>query len=111
MRGLFAPIETNWSQPMSKHPLAVQMYTLRDQVATDIVGALRAVAELGYGAVELHSFGGLSAAELRSALDTLGLRVAGIHIGLDRLEHQLDAALADTRVLGSSYVVCPFLPP
>src|SRR6185295_18263543 len=47
----------------------------------------------------------------RAELDTLGLQVAGIHIGLDRLEQQLDAALADVRALGAQYVVCPFLPP
>jgi sugar phosphate isomerase/epimerase len=87
------------------------MYTLRDQAAADIAGALRAVAELGYRAVELHSFGGLSAAGLRREIDTLGLQVAGVHISLDRLEHQLDAALADVRALGGRYVVCPFLPP
>jgi sugar phosphate isomerase/epimerase len=96
---------------MPRNPIAIQMYTLRDQVAADIVGTLRAVAELGYGAVELHSFGGLSAADLRTQLDTLGLQVAGVHIALNRLEQQLDAALADMRALGSRYVVCPFLPP
>jgi sugar phosphate isomerase/epimerase len=96
---------------MTKNPLAVQMYTLRDQVANDIVGALRAVAELGYGAVELHTLGGLSTADLRAELDTLGLRVAGMHIGLDRLEHQLDAAIADMQALGSTNIICPWLPP
>jgi sugar phosphate isomerase/epimerase len=96
---------------MSKHPIAIQMYTLRDQVATDIIGALRAVAELGYGAVELHTLGGLSAAALRAELDTLGLQVAGMHIGLDRLEHQLAAAIADMRALGARHNVCPSAPP
>ena len=96
---------------MPNNPLAVQMYTLRDEVAADYAGVLRAVAQLGYRAVELVTLGGLSAAELRTELDTQGLQVAGVHVGLDRLEGDLDAALGDVRVLGARYIVCPWLPP
>src|SRR5436853_6191250 len=96
---------------MPEKPIAVQMYTLRNEVANDYAGTLRAVAQLGYRAVELVTLGGLSAANLRTELDTQGLQVAGMHVGLDRLEHDLDAALADVRTLGTRYVVCPWLPP
>jgi sugar phosphate isomerase/epimerase len=96
---------------MATRPIAVQMYTLRDAVQSDIVGTLRAVAELGYGAVELHTLGGLSAADLRTELDTLGLKVAGMHIALDRLEQQLEAEIDALKTLGGEYVVCPFLMP
>lgn len=94
---------------MTTRPLAVQMYTLRDAVQQDIVGTLRAVAELGYRAVELHTLGGLSARELRTELDALGLQVSSMHIGLDRLETQLDQELEDLQILGGSYAVCPYL--
>jgi sugar phosphate isomerase/epimerase len=96
---------------MPKHPIAVQMYTLRNEVASDYAGTLRAVAELGYGAVELTTLGSFSAAELRTELDTLGLQVAGMHVGLDRLERQLDTVLDELRTLGARYVVCPAVPP
>jgi len=96
---------------MPTNPVAVQMYTLREQAAADMAGTLRAVAELGYQAVELASFGGLSAAELRHELDGLGLRAVSAHVALDRLENQLDDALADMRALGARYVVCPWLAP
>ncbi len=96
---------------MPKNPVSIQMYTLRDQVAADIAGALRAVAELGYGAVELHSFGNLSPAQVRAELDTLGLRASGMHVGLDRLENQLDAAVADMHTIGARHIICPSLPP
>lgn len=96
---------------MPKKPIAVQMYTLRNEVAADYAGTLGAVAQLGYRAVELVTLGAFSAANLRAELDTQGLQVAGMHVGLDRLEHDLDAALADVRTLGARYVVCPWLPP
>jgi sugar phosphate isomerase/epimerase len=87
------------------------MYTLREQATADMAGTLRAVAELGYQAVELASFGGLSAAELRHELDGLGLRAVSAHVALDRLESQLGDALADMLALGTRYVVCPWLAP
>src|SRR4030095_16046297 len=98
---------------MPNQPLAVQMYTLRDQVAADIVGTLRAVAELGYGAVELGlgSLGGMRPAGLRPQLDALGLPGGGIHAGLDQLEGHRDDALAGVQALGARYAVCPWLPP
>src|SRR6266508_118689 len=98
---------------MPTNPIAVQMYTLRDQVDVDITGALRAVAELGYGAVELElkRLGGWSPAALRSEIEALGLRVTSAHVALDDLENRRDEALAGVLALGARYVVCPWLPP
>lgn len=96
---------------MVRHPLAVQMYTLRNDVANDYPGTLRAVAELGYQAVELATLGGLTAATLRTHLDALGLHIVGMHIGLEQLEHQLDQTLDDLTTLGVRSLICPWLPP
>jgi len=41
----------------------------------------------------------------------LGLEVVGVHVDLARLEHDLDASLADVLILGSPYVICPWVPP
>ena len=96
---------------MTREPLSVQLYTLRDQVAADYAGTLRAVAELGYGAVELATLGSFSAAELRRELDTLGLRANGMHVPLVRLEGELPAVLDELTTLGAGYAICPWLPP
>ena len=37
---------------MTANPTALQLYTVRDQLATDRAGILKRVAEYGYGAVE-----------------------------------------------------------
>ncbi|GAB4194698.1 MAG: sugar phosphate isomerase/epimerase [Roseiflexaceae bacterium] len=95
---------------MTHHPLAVQLYTLRDAVEQDYLGTLRAVAELGYGAVELVTLGAYSAEELRRELDLLGLQVAAMHVGLPELERNLPVVLENIRTLGARHVVCPWLP-
>src|SRR6266487_5912675 len=88
---------------MPTNPIAVQMYTLRDQVDVDIIGTLQAVAELGYGAVEveLKRLGGWSPAALRSEIEALGLRVTSAHVALDDLEKRRAEALSGVLALRS----------
>lgn len=93
------------------NPISVQMYTLRDAVAADYVGTLRAVAELGYRAVELVTLGNLTAPALRQELDTLGLAASGMHVALDRLESDTEHALREVIALGAPYVIVPYTPP
>jgi sugar phosphate isomerase/epimerase len=95
---------------MAAIPIALQMYTVRDDAAKDFVGVLRQVAEIGYAGVELAGNGGLSASELKSLLGDLGLKVAGSHVGLAQLEGDLSEALDYNYELGNRYVVCPWLP-
>lgn len=95
----------------SQNPISVQMYTLRDDVAKDYLGTLRAVAELGYRAVELVTLGSMSAKALRQELDTLGLQVSGTHTPLDRLEREPDKALDEVATLGAKFVTVPWTPP
>jgi sugar phosphate isomerase/epimerase len=95
---------------MAQPPIALQMYTVRDDAARDFIGTLREVAGIGYAGVEFAGTGGLSAAELRRLLDDLGLRVAGSHTALNELEGNLNAALDFSQAIGNTFVVCPWLP-
>ncbi len=95
---------------MARIPLALQMYTVRDSMKEDLEGTFRAVARIGYAGVELAGTADRPEKELKQFLDDLGLKVAGCHVGLDRLESDLDRAIEECLALGSPYVVCPALP-
>ncbi|MBW8351986.1 sugar phosphate isomerase/epimerase [Bacillus sp. IITD106] len=92
-------------------PVAVQMYTLRDESAQDFAGTLKKVAELGFDGVEFAGYGGLEVQEVRALLDEYGLKAASSHVSLDALESDLAAVIEEQKILGSSYIVCPFLMP
>lgn len=96
---------------MSRATVALQMYTLRDEARADFIGTLRQVAGIGYPAVQLAGYGDLPAATLRAALDDLGLRVAGAHISLERLESALEEEVAYNAALGNRDLIVPILPP
>jgi len=95
---------------MGKLPIAVQLYTLRDDAAKDFPAVLRQVAGLGYAGVELAGAHGMAAPDLRRLLDDLGLKVAGSHTGIEQLEADLNAVLEYNETIGNRWVVCPWMP-
>jgi len=92
-------------------PVAVQMYTLRDESAQDFAGTLKKVADLGFDGVEFAGYGGLEVKEVRSLLDEYGLKAASSHVGLDELKSNLAKVIEEQKILGSNYIVCPYLMP
>lgn len=96
---------------MDKKPVAVQMFTLREEAENDFSGALKKIAEIGFDGVEFAGYGGLSTKEVRSLLDKYDLQAAASHVPLDQLENNLDQVIQDQKVLGSKFIVCPFLLP
>jgi sugar phosphate isomerase/epimerase len=96
---------------MTKIPVAVQMYTLREESEKDFAGTLKKVAELGYDGVEFAGYGGLTPREVKTLLDELGLQAASSHVALEELENNLMQVIEDQKLLGSKYVVCPYLTP
>ena len=84
--------------------IALQMYTVRDQFYADPRACLADVAAAGYQAVEFAGFGGLSVAALRKELDRNGLRALSSHLDIPEFD-DLDAVMADHRVLGCENVV------
>lgn len=88
--------------------IGLQLYTLRDRMQQDFVGTLEQVAAIGFEGVEFAGFGGLTATELRSTLDRLGLRGISAHVGLDELA-KVEEVAAYAKVIGLTYVVCPWL--
>ncbi|HEX6291917.1 MAG TPA: sugar phosphate isomerase/epimerase [Herpetosiphonaceae bacterium] len=88
--------------------VAVQLYTLRDLTASDMLGTLRQLAQIGYRAVELAGYGNTTPQAIRAELDTLGMRAAAAHVRLDQLE-QADGAVEALKTIGCEYVVVPWV--
>lgn len=92
-------------------PIAAQLYTVRDQMAHDPLGTLRAVAAQSYDGVEFAGLHGQPPATLRALLAELGLRVCSAHVALAELEQNLDQTIADYRALGCPTLVMPWIAP
>jgi sugar phosphate isomerase/epimerase len=91
-------------------PLAVQLYTLREETEKDFIGTLKKVKEIGYQGVEFAGFGGHSAEALKATLEELDLKGVSSHVPLDLLENDLFNIIDYHVQLGVKNIVCPFIP-
>lgn len=94
---------------MAAIPVALQLYTVRDETARDFAGTIRRVAEIGYPAVEFAGYGDLDADAMKSLLDETGLRAASTHVGFAALDSDLDAQIDYALTIGCQYLVLPYL--
>ncbi len=101
-------MEPNRSTPAKIPAIGIQLYTLRHECADDFEGALQAVSDMGYEAVETAGFHGRTAEWLRDRLDRLGLACCALHCGREDLERRLDRLAADARTLGAEALVLAY---
>lgn len=94
---------------MGKPRIALQLYTVRDQLEQDFEGTLKKVRDIGYTHVEWAGFHSRSAADAKKAMDKAGLQATSAHCPLERLESDLDAAIEEAKVLEIKYLVVPYL--
>ncbi len=94
---------------MNTIPVALQMYTVRNEASEDLAGTLAQVSKIGYTAVELAGTYNKPASDLASMLNGLGLAVAGCHVNLNELETNLAASLDYNEAIGNKYIVCPWI--
>ena len=93
---------------MTASPPALQLYTVREQMATDRRAVVARVAALGYGAVE--PFNILNDPDgLRAELDAAGLRACSAHAV--PAGDQADAVVRAARTLGTDTIIVPYLDP
>ena len=102
-------------------PVALELYSLRQDAANDKPGTLSAIAKMGYEGIELvGEKGGLqntspfgrSAQEIRKMLDDLNLKVFSAHHTMTLLrDDALERTVEFNQVLGNSRVICAWLDP
>jgi sugar phosphate isomerase/epimerase len=96
---------------MANIPVALQLYSVREECARDLPGTLAAVADMGYEGVEFAGYHGRSAGELRKTLDLFGLKTAGTHVSINALlGEELQRTIDFNRALGNRFLIVPWLP-
>ncbi len=95
---------------MGKIPIALQLYSVRDDAAKDLAGVLAAVAKMGYVGVEFAGYYGHTAKEIRTLLDDNGLKCCGAHVGLDTLlGDALKESIEFHQAIGNKFLIVPGL--
>lgn len=95
---------------MKKVPVALQLWSVREDAKRDFAATAAAVAEIGYAGVELAGYGNLDAKGAKDALDAAGLKVASMHVGYQALRNDPGTVISDALLFGTHFVTCPNWP-
>jgi sugar phosphate isomerase/epimerase len=90
-------------------PLGLQLYTLRDDLAKDFDGTLKAVRAMGIRLVQSNlSMNGRDSKTLRKIYDDMGFTWDSIHAGGDALRVNAQATIDEAKAAGLKNVTCSF---
>ena len=96
---------------MSRIPIGLELFSVRNELAEDVRGTIKAVAEMGYEGVEFAGPPRHSAEELKGLLDEFGLVCCGWHTPFTLVqEDTLDATIEFNKILENPYVIVPGIP-
>jgi sugar phosphate isomerase/epimerase len=99
-----------YSGPETAIPIALQLYSVRNDCAKDFDRATAQVAEMGFQGVEFAGYYryGDDPKALRRHLDGLGLKVAGTHIQTAALRgEELPKTIEFHKTIGCKYLIVP----
>ena len=98
--------------PKKRIPIALELYSVRKELARDFVPVIEAVGKMGYVGVEFAGYYGWDKRpnELRKLLDDNNLKCCGTHTALPTLEGDELKKTADLHhTLGNKFLICPSL--
>jgi len=96
---------------MEMMPIALQLYSVREDCGKDFAGTLAAVSKMGYDGVEFAGYHGLDAKDIRTMLDDCGLMCAGTHAKIETLlGDQFERTVGFNKTLGNKFLIVPGLP-
>ena len=96
---------------MKQFKIGLQLYTVRNHTAENMLGTLEKVKAIGYDYVELAGFGDSEPAAIASKLRELGMHAVSCHSPIEPLldPDKSPAAIRDCKELGYLYYVLPWM--
>lgn len=91
-------------------PIGLELYSVRQDMAKDLMGTVRTVAKMGYEVVEFYSpyyaWTPEYAGEVRKLMDDLGIRCLSTHNDARSFSPDgIDKAIELNKIIGSKYIV------
>ena len=92
-------------------PIAVQVYSVRDDAAADLRATLQSIKNMGYDGVEFAGLYGNKPADIKAMCAEIGLTPISAHVPYLDMVKDPEGVLRDYAEIGCSYVVIPYLTP
>ena len=94
---------------MKTLPVAVQVYSVRDDAEKDFLGTMKKIKEIGYEGVELAGLYDMEPAEVKAAIEEAGLIPVSAHVPFQELVEDMEGTIAKYVEIGVKYIAIPYL--
>jgi sugar phosphate isomerase/epimerase len=94
---------------MKNFKVALQLYTIREDMEKDLEAALRTVKEIGYDYVEFAGYYGQPAEKIKELLDKYQLICVSVHQGYDVFLKDEQASIEYLKTIGAKYCAIPWM--
>lgn len=94
---------------MKRLPVAVQVYSIRDDAERDFMGTMKQVKAIGYDGVELAGLYRYSPEQIRDCLREVGLTAISAHVPYQELVADMETAIDKYITIGCEYITVPYL--
>ncbi len=78
---------------MKTLPVAVQVYSVREDAEKDFAGTMKKIKEIGYDGVELAGLYGLEPAAIKAAIEDAGLVALSAHVPFQELVADMEGTI------------------
>ncbi len=90
-------------------PVAIQVYSVRNEAAADLRGTLQKIRDMGYDGVEFAGLYGHSAADVKAMCAEIGLTPISAHVPYVDMLKDPCGVLSQYAEVGCKYVAVPYL--
>ncbi|MBQ3063929.1 MAG: sugar phosphate isomerase/epimerase [Clostridia bacterium] len=90
-------------------PVAVQIYSVRDDAQADFLGTLKKIKAMGYDGVELAGLYGNDPAAVKAMCEEVGLVPISAHVPYAQMVEDPEGVLGQYATIGCKYVAVPYL--
>lgn len=92
-------------------PVAIQLYSVREEASRDLAGTLASLAKMGYTGVEFAGLYGFDPEAILPLLEKNKLAAVSAHVPLEEMLEKPREVIRDYQLLGCRYLAMPYLTP
>ncbi len=92
-----------------KLPVAVQLYSVRDEMEKDFYGTIQKMKDLGYDGVEFAGLFGEEPKKIKTFCEEIGITPISAHVPYYDMLADPEKVLSDYAEIGCKYVAVPYL--
>ena len=90
-------------------PIALQVYSVREDASADLRGTLEKIKDMGYDGVEFAGLYGYAPQEVKDMCDSIGLIPVSAHVKMAEILERPEV-FSDYKCIGCEYLALPSLP-